>query len=203
MLLSFKRAGILAAALLAGCSSTTFESAWKAPDAGPLAYSGRKVAAIFVSSNESTRRVAEDTLAREITKRGAQGVAAYTLLSPADLKDKEKARDKLLKAGCAGAVMMRVTGKEQQIRATPAAWTGPGYASFSGYSDWGWDEVYEPGYLSTDTIVSIETLVYSLDKDKLVWAGTSETFNPSQTEAFVEDLADSAAEQLKKDGLIQ
>jgi len=194
---------LLAVTLLASCASTTFESTWKAPDVGPLDYTGKKVAAVFVSAQEGTRRVAEDTLAREISERGAQGVAAYTLISLEELKDEKSARAKLQQAGCAGAVMMRVTSTEKEIHATPATWSGARYSSFSHYSGYGWGTVYEPGYLSTDTIVSIETLVYSLEKDKLIWAGISKTFNPSKTASFVEELADAAAAEMKEAGVIR
>jgi hypothetical protein len=156
---------LLLAALAQGCATTTFSSTWKAPDAGPVDYEGKKIAAIFVSAEESTRRAAEDALARELTARGPVGVAAYGLLSLEELRDKERARAKLREAGCAAAVVMRVTGKEQQISAAPAMYSGARYSSFSGYSGWGWGTVYEPGYLTTDTIVSVETLVYSLEED--------------------------------------
>ena len=38
--------------------------------------------------------------------------------------------------------------------------------------------MYSPSYLRTDTIVNVETLVYDLKADKLVWAGKSESKNP-------------------------
>lgn len=195
---------VLLAALTASCTSaTTFRSTWRAPDAAPVDYAGKKVAALFFSSEESTRRAAEDALAREITARGAEGVAAYTLLSLDDLKDKEGALAKLQQAGCAGAVAMRITGEKQQLSADPGMYSSARYSSFSGYSHWGWGTVYEPGYLRTDTIVSAETLVYSLTQNKLLWGGKSESFNPARTEEFVVELAEAAADEMKKEGLIR
>ena len=64
-----------------------------------------------------------------------------------------------------------------------AAGTGgygaPYYGSFYGYWGYGWGAVYDPGYLRTDTVVMVETLIYSVTQDKLVWAGHSKTTNPS------------------------
>jgi hypothetical protein len=166
-------------------------------------YTGKRIAAVFLSAEQGTRRGAEDALAREITKRGAQGVPAYSIVSIDELRDERYARAKLQQSGCKGAVMMRITGKTQEISATPAAWAGGRYSSFSGYSVWGWGTVYSSGYLTTDTIVSLETLVYDLDEDKLHWAGVSETFDPAKIDAFVTEIADAVAKEMKKEGLIR
>ncbi|HXM79889.1 MAG TPA: hypothetical protein VOA00_11695, partial [Thermoanaerobaculia bacterium] len=85
------------------CSTTTFESTWRAPDARPLKLSGRKVVAMFLSKNAARRRRAEDALAREISARGAQGVPAYTVLSDAEVQDQDAAKAKLESFGFSGA----------------------------------------------------------------------------------------------------
>ncbi len=193
----------LFAVLAAGCSSTSFRTTWRAPDAGPIDYAGKKVAAIFISPEESTRRKAEDALARELTARGAQGLAAYTLVSLEQLKDQTGARARLRDAGCAGALVMRVTAREQQISSYPGVYSGARYSSFSGYSGWGWGMAYDTSYLRTDTVLSIETLVYSLEEDKLLWAGTSEILEPSNIEERVVELATAAADEMRKEGLIR
>jgi hypothetical protein len=54
----------------------------------------------------------------------------------------------------------------------------------------------------TDTIVIVETLVYSLRQNKLVWAGESLTTNPTDVDAFVQELVAEAAEAMRKQGVI-
>jgi hypothetical protein len=202
------RAGLLGAtALLAvACASTTFNSSWKAPGATPLNFKGKKVAALVISKEEGVRYGAEDALAREITAQGAVGMPAYGLIPRELTQDKEKAKAFLEKAGVAGVVAMRVVGKDQEISSSPATyWGGASYATFwgGGYYGWGWGGVYDPGYLRTDTIVSVETLVYSLEQDKLVWAGRSQTTNPDKVAPFVKELTAGAAQQMRKQGLIK
>ena len=202
------KAGLVAVAALvaAACAATTFNSTWKAPGAGPLNFKGKKVAALIVSKEEGVRYGAEDALAREITAQGAVGLPAYGLIPKELTQDKEKAKAFLEKAGVAGVVVMRVVGKDQQLSSSPATYYGgPYYATFwgGGYYGYGWGGVYDPGYLRTDTIVSVETLVYSLEQDKLVWAGRSETTNPSKVAPFIHELTAGAAREMKKQGLIQ
>ena len=198
-------AGLAAAtALVAACATTTFHSTFKAPEATPLNFKGKKVAALIVSKEEGVRYGAEDALAREITAMGAVGLPAYNLIPKELVRDRDKAKEFLEKAGVAGVVAMRVVGKEQEVSSS-AYWGSPYYGSFwgAGYYSWGWSGVYDPGYLHADTVVSVETLVYSLAQDKLVWAGVSRTTNPDQVKAFVKELAAGAAAELKKQGLIK
>jgi hypothetical protein len=201
------RCGLVAAAVAAvGCAGTTFNSTWKAPEAQPLNFKGKKVAALIVSKDESVRYGAEEALAREITARGAEGIAAYRIVPKEVIQDKDKAREFLEKAGVVGVVAMRAVGKEQQLTSSPGTyWGAPYYSSFwgPGYWGWGWGAVYDPGYLRTDTIVYVETLIYSLPQNKLVWAGRSQTTNPSKVGPFIKELASKVAGELKKQGLIR
>jgi hypothetical protein len=48
----------------------------------------------------------------------------------------------------------------------------------------------------------VETLVYSLKQNKLVWSGQSKTTNPPEVEGLVKELAAATADALKKAGLI-
>jgi hypothetical protein len=192
-----------AAALFSfACATTTFQSTWKAPDAQPLRLTGQKVAAVFVSRNPSIRRRAEDAMAREITARGARGIPSYTVLSEDRIRDIEAAKGVFEREGFAGAVVMRVTGTETQYTVEPGYWAGPRYAHFwGGYWGWGWGTVWEPGYLTADKIVSVETLVYSLRQDKLIWAGRSKTIDPQHIDDFVGELAQAVTSQMEKDGV--
>jgi hypothetical protein len=200
------KASLLAAAafllLLSACATTSFKSSWSAPDSAPGEFQGKKVVALIMHRDESVRRTAEDALAAEIRKRGAEGVASHTLIPAAELRDTERARAQLQKAGVVGAVVMRVVGKDKQTTYVPGVWAGPAnYRSFSGYYGPGWGGIYDPAYLRTDTYVSVETLIYSVAKDKLLWAGTTETMNPRKADAFVTEIAGAVAEELRKQGL--
>jgi hypothetical protein len=57
----------------------------------------------------------------------------------------------------------------------------------------------------TDTLVSVETLVYSLAADRtsqLLWASTSRTTNPSNLDALVSEVASATARQMARDGFL-
>ena len=188
---------------LLACSTTTFESTWRSPEAQPVRLTGKKVVGLFMSKNPATRRIAEDAMAREITARGGQGIPAYTVLSDADAKDQDVVKEKLDKLGFSGVVVMRIVGRETQYSHEPGiVWGRPYYHRFwGGYYRWGWGTVYDPGYLTVDKVVKVETLAYSLEQDLLIWAGVSRTVDPARIGEFIEELSKAVADQMAKDGV--
>jgi hypothetical protein len=197
---------ILAATSLSACASG-FVSSWKAPDATPLQVRGARVAAIVMMENEASRRAAEDTLARELTARGAEGVALYTILPDAMEIDNEAAVRRVVEeAGVEGAVVMRPVGTEREIVSAPITFTGATYGGFwGGYYGHGWRAPWGPvtgGEIRTNTIVSVETLVYSLRQNKLVWGGQSRTTNPASVDRLVRDTAEKVVKELTRLGLL-
>ena len=193
------------ALLFAGCATTTFTSTWKAPDAQPLQFqAGDKVVALVVAESTALRRSAEANLADELDKRGLKGVPAYTLISDGEIKDEAKAKAAIEGSGAVGVVAMRPKGTEKEVSSTPSAYYGsPYYGGFwGGYYGYGWGGYYDPGTIRTDTYVSIETLIYDLRQNKLVWAGQTRTMNPSDVEAFVGELAEAVSRELRDSGLV-
>ena len=54
-----------------------------------------------------------------------------------------------------------------------------------------------------DTKVVIENLIFSVPKDKLLWAGVSETTNPENAQKVIKDLVKQTVKQMKKEKLIR
>ncbi len=194
---------IYAAALcLSACGSTTFTSTWKAPDAHRVDPAGKSIAALVISGDKKRRRDAEVYLTHELTIRGAHGIAAYTLIG-LDYPSVDDARARFKEAGVEGVVIMRVVGHDQRVIVDPGGFSGSAYGSFgSYYSSYGLAVGYSTGSVQTDTVVTIETLIYSLSQDKLLWAGTSRTSNPAGVQSLITEVADAVASQMVKQGLI-
>ena len=195
---------VLSSVFLTGCGGKTkFVSTWSNPEAKPVSWEDEKVAAFAMTFIKASRLGAEDALARELTRRGARGVAGYTIV-PQDERNEEKAKELLAKAGVAGAVVMRVVDQGREIYQSTGSlqYVGSYYPSFWGYWGYGWGAVYQPGHMTTETVISIETLVYSLEQDQLLWAGTSSTTNPKNVPDFIRELVDVAGREIRKAGLV-
>src|SRR4051794_8885475 len=164
-----------------GCSSATITNTWRDPGfAGPIQF--RKVVAIAIHPDSTVRRVAEDEMARQLPP--GKGVAAYTILSEDERQDMNAMKAKLQAAGIDGAVTMQLLGKRAETTYVPGS---PSYGFYDYYG--GARYAGSPGYVVTDTIATIETRIYSVNEGKLIWSGTSETFNPSNIKENVADIA--------------
>jgi hypothetical protein len=158
-----------------------------------------------MTSDEGSRRAAEDILARKLTERGAQGVPSYTLIDRSAASDVERTKKELAAAGVEGVVIMRVLGEKERTRVTynGAPWGFAPYSRFSSYWGFGWGAPYSPTEVTTTTELRIETLVYSLTRDELLWAGTSRTVDPGKISSLVDEVADTAAKEMTKQGVLK
>ena len=199
-------AGALA---LSACASTSFNTTWRAPDAQPIQVeAGDKVLAMVISENEATRRGAEAALAAELSKDGVEGIPAYDVIPADAVQDQNKAKPYIDKSGAQYAVVMRATGRDKEISSTPTmgGMYGPGWGGYGGFYGgfygYGWGGAYGGSEIRTDTIVFVETLVYDLANDEMVWAGQSETMNPSKAESMIKELVDEAGKEMRKQGVL-
>jgi hypothetical protein len=189
-----------AAVTLAACATTSLQSTWKNPATAPLNLKGKKVVALVVTDEEALRYATEDEAAREITAHGAIGVPAYRLLPQAQIRDKERARAIFEREGIEAVVVVRQVAKEKAL--SGSFWGNPGYSSFWGPGFWGGGWGGGDGYLRTDTILIVETLVYSLQQNQLVWASQSQTMNPTEVGSFVRELSKTLGTEMEKQGLL-
>ena len=83
----------------------------------------------------------------------------------------------------------------------PDTWINPYYSTLWGYYGYGWGSVYIPGSVSRDTVVIVETTIYSVPRNALLWAAVSETKNPEKLADFVKDLVTASVKELQKQGL--
>jgi len=182
-----------------GCASSRITSSWQQPGLQPFDF--QKTLVVFMSDNAGIRRTAEDRLVNLIGDR-TEAVASYTLF-PDKAAGDDAARTAVRDAGFDSAVVMRMVSREQQLNYTPGMTYPVPYRSFYGYYGYGWGRAYEPGYLTTDTVVTVETNLYSVRDDELLWSGVSETFNQTETSSMVESIASAVGGELRSKGLVR
>jgi len=178
-----------------------FLSVWKTPAASEVTLAGKKVAALVISNDTDLRVSGEEALARELTSRGFQGVATYRIAPKEELSDGDKARPWFEKAAVEGVVALRPVSSEKRTTYTSGTWTSPYYGSFWSYYGYGWGSVYIPGTSSRETIVTVESLIFSVPRNTLLWAAVTESEEPKTLAAYMKELVSASVEQLHKQGL--
>ena len=183
-------------------AAITFTSTFKSPDAGSVSFAGKKVAALVMSNDTSLRVAGEESLVRQLSGRGMQAVATYRIAPKEELQRAETARPWFERANVDGVVVIRPLSTETRVTHSPNLWVSPNYGTFWGYYGYGWTAIYVPGgSTQRDTEVVVETTIYSVTRNQLLWAAVTETRNPRDLAAFVEELVKETVEQMQKQGL--
>ncbi|MDH4069853.1 MAG: hypothetical protein OEV30_05465 [Ignavibacteria bacterium] len=192
--------------LLASCgtTTTTFTDTWKDPEAGKLDF--KKVLTLVITDEDIIQRSAETKLAENITR--AEAVPAHSFLTKEDLKDVEKAKAKVVERGFDGVVLMRIVAVDEQEQYVSGRYiSDPSYGSWGTTGFWGYygyyqPRVYEPGYTISKQVITIETKIFSIRENKMIWSGLSRTPQPSSVKGLVDDLATAAGKKLREEGLL-
>jgi hypothetical protein len=188
----------VAAAMAAG---PMFTSTWKSPSAQGVTFTGKKVVALIITSDENLRVSGEEQLARELTALGMQGTPAYRMIPREELTSAERARPWFERAGIDGVVSLRPVSMDTRRTEGPTVWTQPNYSTLWGYYGYGWTTVYVFGGAREDTKLVVETLVHSVSKDALLWAGVSTSTNPKGAQKFITELVAATVKEIKEERL--
>ena len=195
---------VVVVTMAAGCATATgFSATWRNPETKPITLDGQKVVVLVISTQEGTRRAAEDTVAAQITARGAQGVSSWTILPTADMQDEDKARTALAQAGAVAVVTMEIVpGQNTRSPDFRRTMSDASRGTFSGNYRWGWNNAWYAGP-PPNSSVWVETQLCSLKPDELLWAGRSRTVNPNAVAAMFGEVANAAASEMERAGLIK
>ena len=194
-------AALTATAVLTLSAAIRFTSTFKSMDAGGVNFAGKKVAALVISNDDSLRVAGEESLVRELTARGMQAVAAYRIAPKEELRGAETAKPWFEKAAVEGVVVIRPVSADTQEAYTPARWVSANYGTLWGYYGYGWSAVFVPGGVQRETKVVVESTIYSVPRNQLIWAAVTETTNPRDLRGFVEELVKRSVEEMQKQGL--
>jgi hypothetical protein len=195
---------VVALAIAAGVmgADTKFLSTYRAPGLPPQNFNGQTVVALIITDDMSLRMSTEEAMSQQLTKHGVKGLAAYRVIPAPELKDPQKAKGWIQKAGATGVVVMRLVDIKQESAAPPVVWNTYPYNSFWDYYPYGWNSQIIIINAPDDTKVTVETVIYDLSKDRLLWSGTSESTNPKGARSLVQGIVDATADEMKKQGLV-
>jgi hypothetical protein len=180
---------LLAIVCAGGCAgpTTSYEQVWRGAPA--QVSSIQNIAALYESQDGAMRRTVEDAMTYKLSRRGVHAVPAYTVLQGDDINNHDKAKQKLIDAGFDGVVVIRFIGTE----------TYPGDMV---YSTWGpgWPMAYED-YVFAYPVVRVETSLYSLHTDQLVWSARSKTLDADDTNEVIDEVTTLVATTLQRQGV--
>ncbi len=199
--------------MLASCSSgTAIVSSWKDPETTNANTEYKKIMVVALVKNEATRRIVEN----RITSIGPKFHSSYAIMNGANLNLTKDQKLKILKDENFDAVVtMRLVDTVKETNYVPGTNTSiyyggyggmyGGYGAYGGFGGWYgmYSPVYyDPGYYQDTTSYLVETNVFSLKSDKLIWTGTTKSSNGSDIGLLVDSIIATVMQEMKKDGFV-
>lgn len=171
-------ASLVTAILLGACAPTTrLASSWVDPT--QVGHDYRKISVLGATSQPTLRRQYESAFAAELAKRGTSAVASFTLLGEG-LADQAAATSRFKDNGVDAVIVTRLVDRESYHAYVPSHSAAP-HAPADASS--GWYGFYSMGFgyerasrdSAANQVYHLESRLYDLASDGLVWSGITET----------------------------
>ena len=171
-------AALAAVALVSCAASTQLTSSWADPAAAGRSY--KKIVVVGVTTKAPIRREYEDAFSRELAARGIEATPSYNFGGPDKQLDKDAAMAKLQEIGADAVLVTRLVDKETVNTYYPPSYStvaapSPYYGGWYGYYSMGYSYMTSPGYVEENKVYRLETNLYDVNGDKLIWSGLTET----------------------------
>jgi hypothetical protein len=193
---------ILIIAIFISCNSTKITNSWRAPDKQLHTGEWNKILVVALLKNETHRRKVEEELLNYLN---GKGIVSYKYLNDDINKiGLEKLQNKIKSDGFDGAITMRLIDIDKEKVFIPEQQNlyPIYYQNFSGYLYRGWASYNKPGYYSLNKTFIVETVVYSIKEDKIIWSGITESFNPDGVVNMTGDISKLIYKKMLAEGFV-
>ena len=160
----------------------------------------QKLLVVALLKDDYTRRVAEDKMAAEVRPRG---VVSYNYLpNYTSGFDTGLISNRLKQDGFDGIVIMRLIKMNNYASGSLGNYPSY-YNTWYGYYTTTYPLYNIQGSQQANEIFNIETNVYSLNQDKLVWTGVTTAVNISDKSRMVDKVIETVKQRMKQQGYIK
>jgi len=195
---------ILGMTVLSSCVTTSVTGQWR-----DEAYTGspKKALVILVTAKPTVMRLFEDEFAQQLKIRGIDAVPGYSLLPSEGKVEKEEVAAAAGKIGADSLFITRLVDKKSyevyypgSVYAGPPGPYGPGWGNYysMGYSYYS----ASPGYSYQQDILYVETQLFDVKSEKLIWSVMTETPVQNNLESEVKDFVQVIMKNLSKNRIV-
>ncbi len=193
--------------LLLACATTSLVDTWRNP--GIAVQKHHKLLAVYVSKNDSVRRVYEDILVNELKQKGIEAEPGHMFI-PGGTKVVQPALEKGIKeSGADGLVTMQLIRIEEHVVVEPGYvplypdyWYPPAFPTWDMHGYFGAFPYTGPPDIATYEVGRLQVNLFDAQSGKLQWAGTVKTSKPGDIVTVAKDLAGIIVQKLAEEGFI-
>ena len=191
--------------LVAGCQTTSIQSAWYDTNfrGGPM----RKIVVVGSVNSVADGRVFEDIFAEKLRAAGVEGIAGYTVIADETRGTEAQFATAVASTGAQGLLLVRLLRVDTRTQvSTTMVPGGMGWGWGGGWGGWG--SPFGPSMVPVQQVsqydlATVESKLYDVQTKQLVWAATTTTFNPTSVAREAPGFAGVIIGQLAQRGIIQ
>ena len=180
------------------CTSTKLTNIWVDENYKGKAFSDFLV--IAVTEEEGIRRSFEKKFVEDLKETGVEAISSADAINI--VADKELEKEDILKAVQKykndAVIITHLIGVKKERVYTPPA----GSYGYYGYYDRVYGYVHSPGYYTTHKYVLLETNLYDVPTEKLIWTCQSETWDTGSTSEMIDEVIKAVTKDMSKNGLL-
>jgi len=176
--------------LVSSCANTKISQSWVEPD-HKKEYQNLLI--IGIAESEQNRRAYESYFVEDLKAIGINAEASYRLIKSNQKIDRETITKAIDGLGIDGVIVTHLLAVDEETIYRPTMNYSPMYggAYYGGlYSYYPHVNTYvtSPGYYTTHETYTIETNLYDVESEELVWSARTRTFAPESADEVIVDL---------------
>ena len=194
---------LLLTMFLISCTSTKIVSSWRQPDKHVHIDELNKVLVIALIENETNRYKAEHQIVKYLDGKGF--VSHEYLDDSFNRKNETEIMDKVRNDGFDGIVLMRLidVDKERVYVPSETNYYPNDFQNFGGYYLTHHYRYKISGYYMTTKTYILETIIFSIKDNKIIWTGITETFEPEGIKKMTNEISKAVYKQMVEEKFIR
>lgn len=185
----------------AACSSKAkITSSWIDPSL--KGYSANNVLVMGVSKDETRLKLYENVFVDLFARNNVRAMASYKVIGTVSEPNRADVEAAIKKTGASSVLITNVVDKKSETHTFRGA-TYYRPTGYYGYYGQAFTKVHVSGSDVTNTVVRLESRLYDVSTDSLVWSAESEAINPELLRTDFERLIGLLMADLKEKGLIR
>ena len=186
-----------------GCASFTTDLSYRIPNQPSSAIN--TVVVVALTPDVETRKLIENELVYWLRQDGYDAIASVKVSTPSPRLPTEKELRRIVNDEAQdGVLTMRLIDVDKDSRYVSSTETRSTSLTDTYVYNYlnAWRDTYVPGYYANSSIIKLETNVYEVSNEQIVFTSISETLDAESIEGMVSDFSQALAFNLKKSKVI-
>ena len=197
-------AGIFTLIIMSSCTNTKITSVWM--DSKKAGTSFNDILVIGIAEEEHNRRLFEEEFTTQLNAAGIESEVSYMMLPQGTSINRDTVAAAIEGKSIDGVIVTHLVAVEEEKVYRQSMDYRPSYGYYNGlysYYPHVHTYVHQPGYYTTHDVVKLETNLYEVATEELVWSAQSRSFAPESAKEVVDDLIKLVIKDLQEKGLIK